>query len=160
MSPAVPPDDDTAGVLGIEHTGIVVPDLEAAVAFYTEAFGLSVLWREPDVGVDDVAIGLPGEEVRLRGAMLTSGSGMVELHEYLSPRGPGVRQVSDTGLGHLAFSVADIDAAHERLTGLGMRFNTPPQTIRGGPLDGRRWVYGQDPWGVVIELAQSPEASA
>ncbi|MFB9186663.1 VOC family protein [Dactylosporangium sucinum] len=139
---------------GLDHTGMVVPDLEAAVAFYERAFGAAVVVREADTDVDATAIGLPGETVRLRGAILRCGSGLLELHEYLTPRGTAGRRVCDEGIGHVAFRTSDIDAAYARLGALGVRFNSPPNTITSGTLAGRRWVYGRDPWGVVVELCQ------
>lgn len=146
-----------ANIIGLDHVAVVVPDLDAAVGFYVGAFGMTVVCREADTDVDADAIGLPGELVRLRGALLASGSTMVELHEYLSPRGTGSRRVCDTGIGHLAFAVRDIEPACKDLTAFGVRFHTPPRLIAGGTLAGRRWVYGTDPWGVVIELCQHPD---
>lgn len=143
-------------IIGLDHTGIVVPDLEAAIEFYTRAFGAEVVSREADTDVDPDAIGLPGEQVRLRGALLRTNGALLELHQYLQPTGTAARRVCDIGLGHVAFAVTDIDAAYEHLQREGMRFNTAPQTITSGVLAGRRWVYGQDPWGVVVELCQHP----
>ncbi len=141
-------------VFDFDHTGIVVPDLEAAIAFYQRAFGAEVQTREADTDVDSDAIGLPGQRVRLRGALLRLGSSTVELHQYLEPTGTGRRRVCDTGIGHIALSVTDIDVAYAFLLQEGMEFNTEPQTISAGALAGRRWVYGRDPWGVVVELCQ------
>lgn len=146
-------------VIGLDHAGIVVPDLEAAIEFYSRAFGAEVVSREADTDVDPVAIGLPGETVRLRGALLRSGSTTLELHEYLSPRGDAPRRICDVGIGHIAFAVTDIDAAHARLRREGVTFNSSPRTIDSGALAGRRWVYGRDPWGVVLELCQHPQNS-
>lgn len=143
-------------IIGLDHTGIVVPDLESAIAFYTRAFGAEVVSREADTDVDATAIGLPGENVRLRGAILRTHNTLLELHQYLAPTGTATRRVCDTGLGHIAFAVTDIDQAYTWLRQEGIRFNTEPRTITTGALTGRRWVYGTDPWGVVIELCQHP----
>jgi lactoylglutathione lyase/glyoxylase I family protein len=137
--------------------GIVVPDLDSAVRFYVNAFGLTIASREADTDVDPDAIGLPGEKVRLRGAILRAGGASLEIHEYLTPRGRAPRRVSDLGIGHVCFSVADIHAAYDYLSGLGVEFNAEPRLITDGGLAGRWWVYGRDPWGVVLELAQNPE---
>lgn len=152
MSIESPPHD----VVGLDHVGIVVPDLEQAIEFYVRAFGAEVVSREADTDVDDVAIGLPDEQVRLRGAILRSGASQIELHQYLAPTGVSERRVCDQGIGHIAFCVSDIDAAYARLTNEGVVFNSDPNTITSGALEGRRWVYGRDPWGVVIELCQHP----
>lgn len=146
----------SSDIAGLDHTGIVVPDLERAIDFYTAAFGAEVVGREADTDVDADAIGLRGEQVRLRGALLRCGAGLLELHEYLAPRGHESRRPCDIGIGHVAFAVADIDAACARLRAEGVTFNTAPSTIESGFYAGRRWVYGKDPWGVVIELCQHP----
>lgn len=146
-----------ADILGVDHTGIVVPDLDQAVAFYQRAFGAVVVSRETDTDVDATAIGLPGEQVRLRGALMRSGQTVLELHEYLTPRGAAERRVCDQGIGHIAFATTDIDAAYARLSTAGVTFHSSPNTIVSGSLSGRRWVYGRDPWGVVIELCQHPD---
>lgn len=143
-------------IVGLDHTGVVVTDLEAAIDFYTEVFGAQLVGREADTEVDPETIGLPGEEVRLRGALLRCGRGLLELHEYLTPRGHESRRPCDVGIGHIAFAVEDIDAVYERLREAGISFNTSPREIETGFYAGRRWVYGRDPWGVVIELCQHP----
>ncbi|MCA4132536.1 VOC family protein [Arthrobacter sp. M4] len=139
-----------------DHVGLVVPDLVEAVDFYTAAFGFSVDSWEADTDVNPDAIGLPGEQVRLRGAILNGGNARLELHQYLHPTGTAPRRVSDQGIGHFAFSVADIHESHQYLAGLGVSWNTEPNFIADGDLAGRWWVYGKDPWGNVIELGQNP----
>lgn len=143
-------------IAGLDHTGIVVPDLEAAIEFYVTAFGAELVGREADTDVASDAIGLPGERVRLRGALLRCGTGLLELHEFLVPQGRESRRPCDTGIGHIAFAVPDIDAAYDRLRAEGVAFMTAPQTIESGLYAGRRWVYGKDPWGVIVELCQHP----
>ncbi len=143
----------------LDHVGIVVPDLDAAVEWYTTHFSLQVAWREADTDVNDVAIGLPGEAVRLRGAVLYAGGAYLELHQYLSPVGCASRRVSDLGIGHLAFFSHDIWADFERLTAAGVTFCSEPRLIDSGGLTGHWWVYGEDPWGNVIQLCHHPEPS-
>lgn len=147
----------------LDHVGIVVRDLDAAIEHYISAYGLRLKWTEPPTEVDPVAIGLPDEPVvRLRGAMLAprgGGTGL-ELHQYLTPQtGPatGPRRICDEGIGHVAFRPDDLYGSVERLTRCHIAWNTAPRTIRGGPLHGRQWAYGTDPYGgVVIEVCTPP----
>ncbi len=141
----------------LDHVGLVVSDLDEAVNFYVRAFEMQVALIEDDTYVDSVAIGIPDRPVRLRGATLSGGGANIELHQYLTPSGAATREVFETGFGHIAFDVSDIEAAYEQLKDLGVQFNTLPQLIEHGTLTGRRWVYGKDPWGNVIELGQNPE---
>jgi catechol 2,3-dioxygenase-like lactoylglutathione lyase family enzyme len=143
----------------LDHAGIVVPDLDAAVEWYTTHFGLQTAWREADTDVDDVAIGLPGERVRLRGAILFAEGAYLELHEYLLPVGTTSRRVCDLGIGHIAFFSDSILTDFERLKDAGVEFYSKPRLIDRGGLAGHWWVYGEDPWGNVIQLCSHPEPS-
>jgi lactoylglutathione lyase/glyoxylase I family protein len=140
----------------LDHVGIVVPDLDAAVAWYTKNCDCEVSWLEAETDVDDVAIGLPGETVRLRGAVLYAGGAFIELHEYLEPTGSTSRRVCDTGIGHFAFYSDDIHSDFERLAAAGVRFYGEPKRIEDGGLIDHWWVYGEDPWGNVIQLCHHP----
>ncbi|MEN2742691.1 VOC family protein [Microbacterium sp. X-17] len=144
----------------LHHVGIVVPDLEKAIHFYENAFGMHVLSREADTDVNPHALGIAADDVRLRGAILEAGGAHLELHEYLTPTGQASRNVYELGIGHIAFAVEDIHTAFAYLQSLGVRFNTQPQLIIEGVLAGRWWVYGTDPWGNVFELGQSPRQPA
>jgi len=157
MAAVTDPAAPSPEVLGLDHAGIVVPDLNQAVEFYVRAFDVEVVGWEDETDADADALGLPGEHVRLRGALLRAGGCLLEVHQYLTPTGQTSRRVCDTGIGHLAFAVSDIDAAYTRLQDEGVSFNTEPRSIIYGFYAGRRWVYGQDPWGTVIELCQHPE---
>ena len=147
----------SAPAFRIDHVGIVVPDLDAAVDFYTRAFGMTVVSTEDPTDVNSVAIGIDAPRVRLCGAILSAGNARLELHQYLEPQGEAHRKVFEQGIGHFAFDVDDIDIAYAHLVDMGVTFNSTPNLIETGNLAGRRWVYGQDPWGNVIELGQDPE---
>jgi lactoylglutathione lyase/glyoxylase I family protein len=143
--------------LTLDHVGIVVEDLDAAIDWYSNALDTRVVWQQPPHDVPAAALGLPsGGAVRLSAAMLDGGPARgIELHQYHSPETiAAARSRHYTGLGHLALAVADIHAAQARLTKLGVVFAAGPQRILSGPLAGRQWVYGVDPFGVVLELCQ------
>jgi catechol 2,3-dioxygenase-like lactoylglutathione lyase family enzyme len=143
-----------------DHLGIVVADIEQAEAWYCEALDCKVVLREPATDVDAALIGLPGEKVRLRGVLLETGGTRIELHQYLSPVGNGGRRVCDLGLGHIAFRSTAIEEDVERLVQLGVKSNGVPKLITKGPYRGRKWWYGVDPFGIVIELFEDPEVAA
>jgi catechol 2,3-dioxygenase-like lactoylglutathione lyase family enzyme len=148
-------------VLRLHHVAITVPDLDAAVAWYTTVLGLRVSRLEAETDVDPIAIGLPGEKVRLRGAELAIGGGtgeFLELHQFISPTGTAVRRVCDTGISHFAFHTDDIHAEYHRMQGLGVTFNSPPQYIAAGGLAGDWWAYFSDPWGNQLHLVSHDTA--
>ena len=85
----------------IDHVGIAVPELDPAVALYTETFGMGLVHREvlAEHGID--------------AALLNAGDSRVELLAPLEPDGAIARFISSRGGGlhHVAYRVVDIDAA-------------------------------------------------
>ncbi|MFI2709551.1 methylmalonyl-CoA epimerase [Micromonospora sp. NPDC018662] len=135
------------GLRRIDHVGIAVADLDAAIDFYQRTFGMRCVHTETN------------DEQGVREAMLAVGpdasGGMVQLLAPLSPdstigkfldkRGPGIQQV--------AYTVADIDAACAALRERGVRllYEAP----RRGTSDSRvNFVHPKDAGGVLIELVQ------
>lgn len=149
-------------MLRLHHVAITVPDLDAAIEWYTTVLRLTVSRLEAETDVDSGAIGLPGEKVRLRGAELAiSGAEgpFLELHQFITPTGRGSRRVCDTGISHFAFYTDDIHAEYDRLRSLGVSFSSPPQYIDTGGLAGDWWAYFKDPWGNQLHLASHPDSS-
>lgn len=144
-------------VHGLHHLGISVPDLDAAVNFYTEAFSFKVIlnesWKHSEVA--DAVTGLEGSAAR--GVNLWTGNAVIELFEFSAPAAQSQHPdhpVADHGINHMCLQVSDIHTEVERLTELGMRFHSSPVGDESG------WfTYGRDPWGNVIELVEplSPE---
>ncbi|WP_018788746.1 methylmalonyl-CoA epimerase [Micromonospora sp. CNB394] len=135
------------GLRRIDHVGIAVADLDAAIDFYQRTFGMRCVHTETNA------------EQGVREAMLAVGpdasGGMVQLLAPLSPdttigkfldkRGPGIQQV--------AYTVADIDVACAALRERGVRllYDAP----RRGTSDSRvNFVHPKDAGGVLIELVQ------
>ncbi len=118
------------------HTCYRVLDLERSVPFY-EALGFEEQRRMPirDEAIN-VFMGLPGDGPRLE---LTYNIGRDEPYEI------------GTGYGHIALSVADLDATLERLAQLGIEPERPPYTVREG---GSRLCFVRDPDGYRIELIE------
>src|SRR5687767_7961375 len=97
----------------MDHVGIVVDDLAAAIEFFVE-LGLELEGEAPVEGhwVDRV-VGLEG--VRAEVAMLQApeGNGRLELSKFHSPSNQGGNPHSPAnapGIRHVSFAVEDIDA--------------------------------------------------
>ncbi|WP_089158442.1 methylmalonyl-CoA epimerase [Micromonospora sp. NBS 11-29] len=135
------------GLRRIDHVGIAVADLDAAIDFYQRTFGMRCVHTETN------------DEQGVREAMLAVGpdaeGGMVQLLAPLSPestigkfldkRGPGIQQ--------MAYTVADIDVACAALRERGVRllYDAP----RRGTSNSRvNFVHPKDAGGVLIELVQ------
>ncbi|MER7335499.1 MULTISPECIES: methylmalonyl-CoA epimerase [unclassified Micromonospora] len=135
------------GLLRIDHVGVAVADLDAAIDFYQRTFGMRCVHTETNA------------EQGVREAMLTVGptteGGCLQLLAPLTPestiakfldrKGPGVQQV--------AYTVADIDAACAALRERGVKllYDTPK---RGTSNSRVNFVHPKDAGGVLVELVE------
>ena len=136
-------------IVGIHHVAIGVSDLDAAIAFYTEGFGMQVVQRSEFDRSEDVdrAIGLKNAKASM--AMLETNNAFIELWEYKNPEPRDLRSLpSDLGYPHFAWQVDDIREEYDRLGGLGMTF--VGEVVHFGEASSA--IYGRDPFGNVIEL--------
>jgi catechol 2,3-dioxygenase-like lactoylglutathione lyase family enzyme len=145
-------------VRGLDHAGITVASVEAALGFYRDLLDLRVTDEGEDEGPElDAIVGLAG--VRMRYAELDLGGGqLLEVIEYVTPEGTPLEQrPCDPGASHLALRVDDVDALFERLTAAGVPVSGRPTTItEPGVWHGARCVYSEDPDGRTVELVQRP----
>ncbi len=129
----------------IDHIGVAVEDLEAAIAPYVEGLGLEVARIEE----------VPTEAVRV--AMLPVGDTKIELLEPTSPDSAIARSIERRGPGihHLAFQVEDIEAALAALRGAGVRLvDEEPRVGAGGTRVAFAHPKGFN--GVLVELVEGP----
>jgi methylmalonyl-CoA epimerase len=127
----------------IDHVGIAVEDLEAAVEQYRRAFGIEPTHRErvEDQGVEEVLFAVGTSYIQLLGALGPD----TPVGRALASRGPGVH--------HVAYRVDDIAAALERLREADVRL------IDEAPRHGSRdtliaFVHPRSMGGVLVELVQ------
>lgn len=151
--PADPPVQalfDDESVLGIDHVGIAVADLDAAIAFHTLVLGGTLSHREvnSDQGVEEAMISYgTGAQIQLL-APLTAES---TIAKFLDRSGPGLQQ--------LAYRVTDVEAVAARLRRAGLRLLFPEP--RRGTADSRvNFVHPKDTGGVLVELVQPAVAPA
>jgi methylmalonyl-CoA epimerase len=108
---------------GIDHVGLAVADLDAALALHANTFGMRVAHREvvDEQGVEAVLLDVGEAHVEL----LRPLGDDTPVGRFLARRGPG--------LHHVAYRVADIDAALAELAAAGVRLlDAAPRTgIRG-----------------------------
>jgi methylmalonyl-CoA epimerase len=130
----------------IDHIGVAVEDLDAAMALYGGPFGL------PDVHHETV----PAQGVEA--VLLDVGDGHVELLAPLDPDTPVGRFLDRRGPGlhHVAYAVADIDAALQdaRAAGLRLLDEHPRTGIRGSRV---AFLHPSSTGGVLTEIVQPPE---
>lgn len=130
-------------LLNLDHVGIAVVDLDASLASYRERYGVEALYRE--------VVEAQGVEE----AMLPVGGSFIQLLMPLTPETTVGRFIERNGEGlhHVAFAVADIDAALEHLAADGARL-IDPVAKRGGRGARIAFVHPKDLTGTLIELVE------
>ncbi len=131
----------------LDHVGVVVPDLDAAAAFFTEALGFRPLRDAVLADPDDrlaATFGAPdGSSVRV--AFFEMDGGTVELLEWTAAgAATDARAPHDAGTAHLALAVADVPAAAAHLA------EWPGVTVFEAHRRG--FVYARAPWGLLLQL--------
>src|SRR3954454_24843263 len=134
----------------IDHVGIAVPDLDEAIAFYAQAFGVQSVHEETN------------EEQGVREAMLAVGDGetRIQLLAPLTPESTIAKFIDRNGPGlqQLAFRVDDVEAVSATLRerGLLLLYDAPKRCTAGSRVN---FVHPKDAGGVLVELVQ-PAASS
>jgi catechol 2,3-dioxygenase-like lactoylglutathione lyase family enzyme len=144
-------------ITGIDHTGLVVKDIEKELAFYRDVIGLEVDHdKEVRAPREGDHTGISNVHRRLIFLKDASGDPMLELIEYISPVSP-VGQAPDhhqINSFHLCFKVENLEGIYEDLAGKGVRFLTPPKFINRPEGDRVCLAYAQDPEGNWIEFKE------
>ncbi|WP_406688923.1 methylmalonyl-CoA epimerase [Saccharopolyspora sp. ID03-671] len=135
-------------VTAIDHVGIAVPDLDEAIAFQRDTFGLEVAHSEEneEQGVREAMLRAPGDvtgatQIQLLAPLREDST----IAKFLDKNGPGLQQ--------LAYRVTDVEAAMAALKAKGLRllYDAP----RRGTADSRiNFVHPKDAGGVLVELVE------
>jgi methylmalonyl-CoA/ethylmalonyl-CoA epimerase len=142
----------------IDHVGVAVPDLDAAIELYSRAYGMTVAHREVN------------EEQKVEEAMMqiNTGDGDADLSgtqriqllaplneestiaKFIDRNGPGLQQ--------LAFRVTDVEevSAILRERGLRLLYDAPKRGTANSRIN---FVHPKDAGGVLVELVE-PAADA
>ncbi|HEX4190479.1 MAG TPA: methylmalonyl-CoA epimerase [Marmoricola sp.] len=141
----------------IDHVGVAVPDLDAAIELYSTAYGMTVAHREVN------------EEQKVEEAMMqiSSGGGDADLSgtqriqllaplndestiaKFLDRSGPGLQQ--------LAFRVTDVEKTCEILRDRGLRllYDAPKRGTANSRIN---FIHPKDTGGVLVELVEPAAA--
>jgi methylmalonyl-CoA/ethylmalonyl-CoA epimerase len=127
----------------IDHIGVAVEDLDAALELYAETFEMTVAHRE--------TVEAQGVEA----VLLDVGDGHVELLAPLGPDTPVGKYLAKngTGLHHVAYAVDDIDSALKQIATAGIQLiDSEP---RVGIRDSRvAFLHPRSTGGVLTEIVQ------
>ena len=137
----------SAPVFGrIDHIGVLVADLDEAVALYSERLGMPVEHRETvaEQGVEAVLLGVGVNHVELLRPLAPD----TAVGKFLERNGPGMH--------HVAYSTDDIESALDAARAAGLRLidESPRTGIRGTSV---AFLHPKSTGGVLTELVQAAE---
>ncbi|KAB2697574.1 glyoxalase [Ochrobactrum sp. Kaboul] len=154
-------------LVGLDHVGLTVPNLDDAVAFFAGILGCPKVLTFGPIADDEGsfmtdALGVHPRARIERVAMIRSGNGSnIELFEYSSSDQRVLSSKnSDIGAFHLGFYVRDIAAAKSYLDERGITTRLGPIPITEGPVAGQSILYFQAPWGLQLEIISYPNGMA
>lgn len=127
----------------IDHIGVAVEDIDAALALYRDSFEMELAHRETV------------ESQGVEAVLLDVGEGHVELLRPLGPDTPVGKYMAKNGAGlhHVAYAVDDIDATLEQLAAAGLQLiDSKP---RVGIRDSRvAFLHPRSTGGVLTEIVE------
>lgn len=132
-------------LIGFEHVGMAVSDLDRTIAFYCDLLGLRLILRKSS------------QDGRNELAFLDAGNCQLEI---VCPS-PRIEDASHTHghppsraeVRHLTFAFDDIDAMYDTLAKAGVTLLEPPREAYNQEIL-KRVAFVEDPDGIVVELAQ------
>ena len=132
-------------VTRIDHVGIAVADLDAAIAMYESAFGMRCVHTEvnEEQGVREamLEVGDSGSYLQLLAPLSPDST----IGKFLDRNGPGIQQ--------MAYRVDDLDEVSAHLRGQGMRllYDAPRKGTAGSRVN---FVHPKSSGGVLVELVE------
>ncbi|MTD55107.1 VOC family protein [Amycolatopsis pithecellobii] len=152
--------------LAVNHVGLTVPDVHAAIDWYGEVFGFRCIMG-PRVleaaGHGEAATVLGPRFRRAWQAHLLAGNSVgLELFQFIDPpthdRRDELVPYLDRGPWHLCLTHPDVQATIDRITETGGTLIAAPYEF----VPGRPWIlaYATDPWGTVLEIMSHSYAEA
>jgi methylmalonyl-CoA epimerase len=127
----------------IDHVGVAVEDLDAAIALYENTYAMELVHRETvaEQGVEAVLLDVGENHVELLAPLGPD----TPVGKFLAKKGPGIH--------HVAYQVTDIDATLAALKAAGLRLidETPRIGIRGSRV---AFLHPAASGGVLTEIVE------
>lgn len=133
----------------IDHVGYAVTDLDEAIAYHADLYGMEVAHRETM------------EKDGVNEALLRIGDSYLQLLEPLSSKSPVARFIERNGgpgMHHVGYRVADVDSTLDHLKERGVRLvdDHPRRGSRGCTI---AFLHPKGSMGVLVELVEDPTAA-
>ena len=144
---------------GIAHTAVCVPDVEAAMRWYSDVLGLQVLsppYTMEGAPIEEDMGQLVPAPVVVTAAIVGFGRDdrVIELIEYpaadVGAAGPETPAVTRVGITHVGMLCDDVEATRSELERRGVSF----LTTGIADLAGHKTTWCHDPWGTIIILLE------
>src|SRR6478609_2897599 len=128
----------------VDHVGVAVPDLDAAIAFYTETLGGRLAHRETNAaqGVEEAMIAFGSAPGAAQVQLLAPLTPESTIARFIDRNGPGLQQ--------LALRVDDVVAAAQA-AGIRTLYDEPRRGTAGSVIN---FLHPKDAGGVLVELVQ------
>ncbi len=138
----------SALVTAIDHVGIAVPDLDAAITWYHDTLGMILVHEEinAEQGVREAMLavrGAPAGSAQIQ--LMAPLDDTCTIAKFIDKRGPGIQQ--------LACRVSDLDALSAQLRDSGVRllYDAPRRGTAGSRIN---FIHPKDAGGVLVELVE------
>lgn len=144
----------------LNHVGIVVADITAAIKWYGDVFGFRLIMGprvlRPKADATHETGNIFGARFKeALQAHLVTGNGVgLELFQFVDPKSErkhdGMDDFEHPGYFHICFTDPDIEGLAQRIVETGGKMRTPVYEFIPGT--DRKLVYCEDPFGNIIEL--------
>lgn len=148
--------ESPTGIIGVNHIGLSVRDLDRAIAFYQGATGFNLVSRETISG-DKTADRLFGQKnIELEVAVLRAPNWLLELTAFKHNATIAAKDmpVIGPGMSHTCYQSPVSDPGYVKFAKQGARVINRAQKPVYSPYYGVSYVYARDPDGNVFELEQ------
>jgi catechol 2,3-dioxygenase-like lactoylglutathione lyase family enzyme len=155
------------GLVGMDHVGITVPDIDEAIAWFEDVMGCVAPltfgpFSDPTGTFMQDLLDVDPRAVIHQITMVRCGrSANIELFQYSAPdQRTTFPRNSDWSGHHIAFYVTDIDAAVAYMVSKGAQKFLGPLSVTDGPAAGQSINYFRTPFGTYVELISYPNGMA
>ena len=152
------------GLVGTDHVGITVPDINQAIEWFEDILGaVAPLTFGPFEGafLEGALDVVPGTKIDQITTLRIGHSANIELFKYEAPRQRHDEPRNSDWTGHhVAFYVTDIQTAVDYMDSRGVQRLFGPFTLTEGPAAGQSINYFKTPWGSYIEFISYPKGMA